>query len=81
MTVPQLDFILECFSKDNPEKYTFVRPGVEVVAPPSQAQATWFNVLRGKALEAFMFGRINHAAVAAKRAKAKVFGVRGKGVI
>lgn len=80
LTVPQLDFVLECYAADHPKEFTFVRPGAEKPVE-TQLMATWFNVLRGAALDQFMGGRINHAAIAARKAKAAIFGVRGKGKI
>lgn len=81
MTVPQLDFVLECYSLDHPTEYTFVRPAVAPPVAPPQTTAQWFNVLRGRAREQFMSGRINHAAIAARKAKAAIFGIRGKGKV
>lgn len=81
MTTAQLDFVLECYAADHPNEYTFSRHNTELA--PSQVTTTWFNVLRGSALERFMASRINHAAMRAKAAKAKAqaatFGLRGRG--
>lgn len=79
-TIPQLDFILECYAKDHPKEYTFTRIGLEAPAEP-QAAANWFDVLRGKARDQFMYSRLNHAVIRARKAKQAVFGLRGKGKI
>lgn len=55
----QLDFILEMYSLDYPDKLKFNRPGraspgVEEV----QAEAEWANVLRGKAYSEYMAPRM-----------------------
>jgi hypothetical protein len=81
MTVPQLDFVLECYALDHPTEYTFSRPSAPPPAAQPQTTAAWFNVLRGSALERFMGGRINHAAIAASKARTAIFGIRGKGKV
>ena len=53
-TEAQLDFILEMYALDNPERGTFVRAGVEKSMTPVQEAVAWEAVLVGKAHDAMM---------------------------
>jgi hypothetical protein len=79
MSLAQLDFVLECYARDHPREYTFSRTGTGDPTPATLT-ASWFNILRGNALERFLGPRLNTAAVKKYRARqAARFGLRGQG--
>jgi hypothetical protein len=51
-SVQQLDFVLEMAAKDEPDKWTFVRPNDAPVRSVSMSR--WNDVLSGAALRRFM---------------------------
>ena len=62
-TEPQLDFILEMYSKDHPDEYEFVRPSKPKPLPSAEILAEWERRLLKQAQEAFWANLLPSQAV------------------
>jgi hypothetical protein len=63
----EMDFILECYAKDHPDQWKFIRPGKPPPPKPHDYLAAWENRLIGKAHDILM-SAIRPSAAVLKRA-------------